>query len=248
MRNEIESKKRFILFVEYLNRNEKYKKCWQWWTDNFDKKNVFLLDSLRKKPYHYANFLTHLSMLGNPSSNIELQYQRYKNFILTPAVKFNLKQEINDLNKLIKCWSNEETPYKLPSGKLTVDKFIKAIESRLCEKDDYYIRVYINSDFSIDEITAAVSKIITEERKKRNIQARQRKSGLDDVQRYLKVYDARETIIDGKKNKWENVNALIYPKDSFEKKRLSLLSDNRLAKRIINNSIKCYGPRNFPLL
>lgn len=238
MESENQQKRKFELFFNYLKRNEQYKKCWNWFTEPFNKDRDFL-HVLKNNPHKYDLFSLHIIMFGNPFLNQDInnRYQGYKDNLLGKG-EFNLSNEIDKLKLYASI---------IPGKKLTADQFINLIKENLCKRDDFYIKINVNSNFSIKEITTTIRDIIKKERKIRKIQnARKRNVGLDELQRYLTVYDTRETIINGKKRTWPSVHERLYPKEEYNTNRLKLISDRKKAVRIINNSIKCDDPREFP--
>lgn len=251
MESEKDRKRRFKLFFEYLKRNSQYQKCWKWVTNNFNE-NKFDVSELKNNPYNYETFLMHWVIFGKPFENIDiaLTYQKYKSAPLSPAYIFNLEKETQNLKELFEGM-NGMIPIEL-----TVENFILAIKETLCRKDNFYVKIDIDSNYSLKEITAEVQDIVKKEREKRKIQnIRKRNAGLDELQRYLTVYDTRETIINGKKRTWKEVHKIVYPIftkhnidlfDWSEKARLQLNHDYNNAKLIIKNSIKCDDPREFP--
>lgn len=247
MDSERDRKRRFKLFFEYLSRNKQYQDCWKWHSDHYsehDEKPIKIIDHC---PYYYDNFFHHKSLFGNPNSPQNIDGLYHKHIALSydsAASAYHLSDDINAMKYLLLL---DAPKGKMPLELTTVD-FIKAVKNILGHKDNFLIRVNIDSNYSLQEITAAIQDIIRQERETRKIQqAKTRSISLTDLERYLKVYTARNTMIGGKSTKWEKVSELIYPKYPFEEIRLNLLSDNRIAKKIIDNSINCRDPRDFPL-
>ena len=238
---ERDDERRFELFFEYLKRNEKYKKFTQWVKNNFDEER-FNLSEINKCPYVYEDYLCHWVIFGRPSGKKSYtDYKKQKPFRC--AREINLSHEIDAIEK----WYDEI--FIKPFKKLQGDRVASIIKENLCfPPEDIYIKVDINSDYSLKEITEEVKDIVKKEKEKRKLQdVRKRKAGLDELQRYLIVYDTRETMINGKKTRWESVHEQMNPSGPYtEEKRLQLLSDYRKAKLIINNSIECHDPRDFP--
>lgn len=250
MDSDNDRKRRFKLFFEYLSRNKQYQDCWQWWKDNFDEKK-FDLSALKKNPYHYDSFLYHWAIFGNPLENINIaeRYNNYENKGFKCANKINLSQEIDRTEKLYNdC-------FKIPFKNLQAERVINIIKENLCEPEVFYIKIDIDSNYSIKEITSIVEDIIKRERKIRNIQkARKRNDELDKLERCLKIYDTRETIINRKRMAWRKVYERTFQlyknlnlEESFTPEaKETLHKDNKKAIAIINNSIKCDDPREFP--
>jgi hypothetical protein len=67
---------------------------------------------------------------------------------------------------------------------------------------------------------------------------------IDALERYLKVYDYRNSLQNVKKTRWLDVFKSLYPKenesDFTEDKRVSLLRDYRKAERLISKVLERY--------
>jgi len=77
---------------------------------------------------------------------------------------------------------------------------------------------------------------------------RKRGMGIEETKRYLTVYEYREEKINGKQRTWKSVYELIKPGETFSGDvRNALQKDFKKAKKLIENSIHCIEPRDFPL-
>lgn len=240
-KTERDDERRFKLFFEYLKRNEQYKKFTLWVKNNFDEE-IFDLSEVKKSPYFYKNYLAHWVTFGTVGQKGYRDYRKIKWYTSTHGI--NLSREIDDIVK--QCTDMLGKPF---FEKMPANHVISMLKENLYKSPDaLYIRIHVDTDYSLKEITEEIKDIVKKEREKRKHQdVRKRKSGLDELQRYLIVYDTRETLVNGKKTRWENVHKQMNPNRKYtEEKRLQLLSDYRKAKSIISDSIECYDPRHFP--
>ncbi len=247
-----DDKRRFGLLLNFLKRNEQFKNYWEHMADNIGKEISF--GKFRENPFFYENMIYHWLWFGGEPFNIDLDeaYERLKRQT-GAASKFCLSDKIDDIRRFIDGISHQTKDNSLQN----IDQFVKTLKSNICRRDDFYIKIDLTNDYSMKEITHKIQDIIKKEKEERyyhllsitkgNAIRKARRVGLDELERYLLVYDTREVIVRGKKNTWRNVYEIINQKmDYTEEKRQRLLRDYSKAKEIIRKSIDCQDIRYFP--
>jgi hypothetical protein len=202
-------RKKFDLKVEFQRRNKKY---------------ASYCEDLRNSKKPYMRFYDPFTM-----SNDELWDHAHR-FKKETVMRAQIPLLI-DYVKMILEWRLKREP--------TAEELIKDL------KNQFDNSRYIDFDphASVNALVNGFKKIVQEEKSKtgkkdewysdRDFLSGYRES---ELKRYLAVYDARETIVNGKKMKWISVCEKLFPKEKFcDDLRLNLLRDYRKACEIIEH-------------
>ena len=206
-------RKKFDLKVEFQRRNKKY---------------AAYCESLRssKKPYMW--FYDPFTM-----SNDEL-WDHAHMFKRETVMRAQIPLLI-DYVKMILIWRLKREP--------TVEELIKDLKNQF----DNFCYIDFDPRASVNALVNGFKKIVQEEKLKTGKKTGKKDDGDSDrdflsgyreseLKRYLAVYDARETIVNGKKMKWISVCEKLFPKEKFsDDLRLNLLRDYRKACEIIEH-------------
>jgi len=214
MQTEDSARRKFDLFIEYLRKNKSYE-----------------THCRRKRKHKPFGLLAAIPFDPFTMTNDELWDLLYQ-YKSTGIDKYDPSEIDFDKFVLSKILQREPTTQEL------ID--------HLKEKFSYgcYIRV-TNLNLPLTTLTKGFKKIVEEEKKKSPDAPEEDKAvianyRIKELERYLAVYDARETIENGKKMKWIRVWQQLNPKKDFgefnEDARLSLLRDYRKACELISKS------------